>query len=178
MPKTRFYHRDKIARIPLSLHSGGSKYTMLNGVIDYRIVKAYHTLRRLLYIRPSHQFLDPLLLISHRLFDLLLIHSKKKTPDEIVAFTQAWPGTVPLTIVPTAYPDLTEAKARALGKIGIMIYANHAVRAAVTAMREVFAAIRRDGGIHQVDKRIASVEDIFDLQRVPAMKAAEKRYLR
>ena len=110
--------------------------------------------------------------------DLLLIHSKKKTPDEIVAFAEGWPGTIPLTIVPTAYPDLTEAKARALGKIGIMIYANHAVRAAVTAMREVFAAIRRDGGIHQVDKRIVTVEEIFELQRVPAMKAAEKRFLR
>jgi phosphoenolpyruvate phosphomutase len=110
--------------------------------------------------------------------DLLLIHSKRKTPDEIVAFATAWPGTIPLTIVPTAYPDLTEAKARALGKIGIMIYANHAVRAAVTAMRDIFAAIRHDGGIHEVDKRIAKVEDIFDLQRVPAMKAAEKRYLR
>ena len=110
--------------------------------------------------------------------DLLLIHSKRKTPDEIVAFANAWPGTIPLTIVPTAYPDLTEAKARALGKIGIMIYANHAVRAAVTAMRDIFAAIRRDGGIHEVDKRIATVEDIFELQRVPAMKAAEKRYLR
>ena len=91
---------------------------------------------------------------------------------------EAWPGAIPLTIVPTAYPDLTEAKARALGKIGIMIYANHAVRAAVTAMRDIFAAIRRDGGIHQVDKRIVSVEEIFELQRVPAMKAAEKRYLR
>lgn len=110
--------------------------------------------------------------------DLLLIHSKRRTPDEIVAFADAWPGAIPLTIVPTAYPDLTEAKARALGKIGIMIYANHAVRAAVTAMREVFAAIRRDGGIHEVDRRIASVEDIFELQRVAVMKAAEKRYLR
>ena len=110
--------------------------------------------------------------------DLLLIHSKRKTPDEIVAFTNAWPGTIPLTIVPTAYPDLTEEKIRALGKIAIVIYANHAVRAAVTAMREVFAAIRKDGGIHNVDKRIASVEEIFDLQRVAAMKTAEKKYLR
>jgi phosphoenolpyruvate phosphomutase len=110
--------------------------------------------------------------------DLLLIHSKRKTPDEIVTFTESWPGTIPLVIVPTAYPELTEAKVRALGKIAIVIYANHAVRAAVTAMREVFAAIRRDGGIHQVDKRIASVEDIFELQRVAAMKAAEKKYLR
>jgi phosphoenolpyruvate phosphomutase len=110
--------------------------------------------------------------------DLLLVHSKKKTPDEIVAFCERWDGPIPLTIVPTAYPDLTEAKVRALKKIRIVIYANHAIRAAVGAMRQVFAQIRRDGGIHQVDKQIASVEDIFDLQRVPAMKAAEKKYLR
>jgi phosphoenolpyruvate phosphomutase len=110
--------------------------------------------------------------------DLLLVHSKQKTPDEIVAFTERWQGPIPLVIVPTAYPDLTEAKVRALGKIKIVIYANHAIRAAVGAMRQVFAQIRRDGGIHQVDKKIASVEDIFELQRVPAMKAAEKKYLR
>lgn len=110
--------------------------------------------------------------------DFVLIHSKKKTPDEIVAFAERWSGTVPLVIVPTAYPDLTEAKVRALGKIAIVIYANHGLRAAAGAMREVFGAIRRDGGIHNVDKRIVSVEDIFDLQRVPEMKAAEKKYLR
>lgn len=110
--------------------------------------------------------------------DLLLVHSKRKTPDEIVAFTERWQGPIPLTIVPTAYPALTEAKIRALGKIKIVIYGNHAVRAAVTAMRDVFARIRRDGGIHEVDKQIASVEDIFELQRVPAMKTAEKKYLR
>ena len=80
--------------------------------------------------------------------------------------------------MPTAYPDLTEAKVKALGKIRIVIYANHAIRAAVSAMRQVFAQIRRDGGIHNADKAIVSVEDIFELQRVPAMKAAEKKYLR
>ncbi len=110
--------------------------------------------------------------------DLLLVHSKRKTPDEIVAFTERWQGPIPLTIVPTAYPGLTEEKVRALGKIRIVIYANHAIRAAVGAMRQVFAQIRRDGSIHNVDREIASVEDIFELQRVSAMKAAEKKYLR
>jgi phosphonopyruvate hydrolase len=110
--------------------------------------------------------------------DLILVHSKRKTPDEIVAFCERWRGPVPLTIVPTAYPDLTEDKIRALGKIKLVIYANHAIRAAVGAMRATFAQIRRDGGIHKVDRQIASVEDIFALQRVPAMKAAEKKYLR
>jgi len=110
--------------------------------------------------------------------DLLLVHSKRKTPDEIVAFCERWEEAIPLVIVPTAYPELTEDKVRALGKIRIVIYANHAIRAAVAAMRQVFAQIKRDGGIHRVDKQIASVEEIFELQRVPAMKAAEKKYLR
>jgi phosphoenolpyruvate phosphomutase len=109
--------------------------------------------------------------------DLLLVHSKRKTPDEIVAFSQRWQGPIPLVIVPTAYPDLIEAKIRELGNIAIVIYANQAIRAAVSAMRKVFAEIRRDGGIHRVDRQIASVEEIFDLQRVGAMKDAEKRYL-
>ena len=45
-------------------------------------------------------------------------------------------------------------------------------------MRQVFAEIRADGGIHNVDKRIVSVEEIFELQRVAEMKATEQKYLR
>jgi phosphonopyruvate hydrolase len=110
--------------------------------------------------------------------ELILVHSKRKSPDEIVEFVRRWPLATGLVVVPTAYPQLTEAKIRELGKIAIVIYGNHAIRAAVTAMREVFAAIRADGGIHRVDERIVGVEEIFRLQRVPAMKQAEKRYLR
>src|SRR5438270_2658303 len=93
--------------------------------------------------------------------DLLLVHSKKKTADEIVAFSERWKGPIPIVLVPTAYPEMTEERARALGNIAVLIYANHAIRAAVTAMRKVFADIKRDGGIHNVDKEIAAVEDIF-----------------
>jgi len=83
-----------------------------------------------------------------------------------------------LVVVPTAYPDLTEARIRQLGNIGMVIYGNHAVRAAVTAMRQIFAEIRADGGIHNIDKRIVSVEEIFELQRVAEMKRTEQKYLR
>jgi phosphoenolpyruvate phosphomutase len=110
--------------------------------------------------------------------DMILVHSKRKTPDEIIGFTRRWPKETRLVIVPTAYPDLTEPKIRELGKIGMVIYGNHAIRAAVTAMRQVFAEIRADRGIHNIDKRIVSVEEIFELQRVPDMKQAEKEYLR
>jgi phosphoenolpyruvate phosphomutase len=110
--------------------------------------------------------------------DMILVHAKQKTPDEIVAFARRWQGETRLVVVPTAYPDLTEARIRDLGNIGMVIYGNHAIRAAVTAMRQVFAEIRADGGINNVDKRIVSVEEIFALQRVAELKAAEQKYLR
>jgi phosphoenolpyruvate phosphomutase len=110
--------------------------------------------------------------------DCVLVHSKSKVPDEILAFSAQWKGRAPIVIVPTAYPDLTEARIRDTGNIRMVIYGNHAIRAAVTQMQRVFARIRADGGIHNVNRDIVSVETIFDLQQVAASKAAEKEFLR
>lgn len=110
--------------------------------------------------------------------DMILIHSKQKTPDEVESFVRAFKGRVPIVIVPTAYPEMTAARIRALGRVRMVIYGNHAIRAAVTAMKDVFAAILNDGGIQNVDKRIVSVEEIFRLQDMDRVKADEKRYLR
>jgi phosphonopyruvate hydrolase len=110
--------------------------------------------------------------------DAVLIHSKQKTPDEVLAFIDAWNGKVPLVLVPTAYPQLTEADIAALGKVGIVIYGNHAIRAAVGAMRTVFATIRAHGSISDVDKTLPSVKDIIALQGDAQMRELETKYLR
>ena len=110
--------------------------------------------------------------------DAILIHSKQKTPDEILTFIQAWPGTVPLVLVPTAYPQLTEADIAALGKVAIVIYGNHAIRAAVGAMQKVFAQIRQDGGIQGVDAALPTVKQIIDLQGDRHMREVERRFLK
>lgn len=110
--------------------------------------------------------------------DAILIHSKSKTPDEIVEFIHAWEHDTPLVIVPTAYPQLTEKDITALRKVRMVIYGNHGIRAAVTGMEEVFKQIRSDGGIQNVDKTIVPVTHIFDLQDVPKMKEDEKKFLR
>ncbi|MGK8838107.1 phosphonopyruvate hydrolase [Achromobacter xylosoxidans] len=110
--------------------------------------------------------------------DAILIHSKQTTPDEVLAFIAVWSGRVPLVLVPTAYPQLREADIQALGKVGLVIYGNHAIRAAVGAMREVFARIRKDGGIHGVDAGLPTVRDIIDLQGDADMRELERRFLR
>lgn len=110
--------------------------------------------------------------------DAILIHSKQKTPDEIVAFCKAWSGHVPLVLVPTAYPQLSFADIAALGKVGLVICGNHAIRAAVAAMQNTFRRILADGGIAGVENDIASVAEIFALQGDARMREIEKAFLR
>jgi phosphoenolpyruvate phosphomutase len=110
--------------------------------------------------------------------DLVLVHSKSRTPDEVEAFARAWDGPCGLVLVPTAYPQLDEARIRALGSVRMVIYGNHAIRAAVTAMKSVFARIAAEGGIAGVDRDIVTVEEIFRLQRMDAVKETERRFLR
>ena len=110
--------------------------------------------------------------------DMILVHSKKKTPAEAESFVRAWTGRAPLVLVPTAYPDLTVERIKALGNVKMVIYGNHALRAAVTAMQRIFARIRAEGGILGVDEEIVSVEEIFRLQRMDEVKADEEKYLR
>lgn len=110
--------------------------------------------------------------------DLILIHSKQKTPTEIESFTRAWSGNVPLVIVPTAYPELNERRILELQKIKIVIYGNHAIRASVTAMQDIFARILKDRGIEAVSKEIVPVQEIFRLQNMDQVKAGSDKYLR
>ncbi|HEY9567914.1 MAG TPA: phosphonopyruvate hydrolase [Thalassobaculum sp.] len=110
--------------------------------------------------------------------DMILIHSKQKTPDEVESYVRAWTGKVPIVVVPTAYPEFTVERMRALGKIAVAIWGNHAIRAAVTAMQTVFRQILDDGGIHGADRNIVGVEEIFRLQDMDRVKADEKRFLR
>ncbi|WP_077378816.1 isocitrate lyase/phosphoenolpyruvate mutase family protein [Mesorhizobium prunaredense] len=108
---------------------------------------------------------------------MILIHSKQKAPDEVESFVRAWSGKALIVIVPTAYPEMNEERIKALGRIAIVIYGNHAIRASVTAMKDVFARILKDRGIHNVNRDIVSVEEVFRLQRMDQVKVDEERFL-
>ncbi|MHC4171682.1 MAG: phosphoenolpyruvate phosphomutase, partial [Planctomycetota bacterium] len=86
-------------------------------------------------------------------------------------------GRAPITLVPTMYPDLTEEKIKELGKVKIVIYANHTFRAAVKAAEEILQEIKRAKGIHTINDMMVPVTRLFELQGVPQMKENEKKYL-
>jgi phosphoenolpyruvate phosphomutase len=110
--------------------------------------------------------------------DAILIHSKSKEPAEIVEFVNNWDLDVPLVLVPTNYPMLKEKDIIELGKVKMVIYANHGLRASIRNMEATFKKIKKDGGIYDIDEFVAPMSTVFDLQGIPELKANEKKFLR
>jgi phosphoenolpyruvate phosphomutase len=108
--------------------------------------------------------------------DALLIHSRKSTPDQILAFARAWTRPVPLVIVPTMYYS-TPVEVFEQAGIRLVIWANHNARAAITAMQRVSRTIFAERSVANVEDQIAPVKEIFRLQDAAELEAAEDRYL-
>ena len=108
--------------------------------------------------------------------DLVLIHSKSNTPDEVVSFVKNWNGSVPVVIIPTAYPQLTEREIKELGKVKLVIYANQVLRSGIKAQETLLQRIREAGGIYDIDDLMVPVSHVFELQGVPKLKENESKY--
>jgi phosphoenolpyruvate phosphomutase len=108
--------------------------------------------------------------------DAILIHSKLSKPDEIVTFAKEWARRSPLVIVPTRYYSTPTEVFRQAG-ISTVIWANHLLRAAVSAMQSVAKEIFESQTLVNVEDRIVSVNEIFRLQDADEYSAAERIYL-
>ena len=108
--------------------------------------------------------------------DAILIHSKLKVPSEIFAFAERWANRAPLVIVPTTYYTTPTDLFRQAG-ISTVIWANHALRASITAMRETTRRIFADQSLQEIEGRVATVKDIFALVGNAELEEAEQRYL-
>jgi phosphoenolpyruvate phosphomutase len=108
--------------------------------------------------------------------DAILIHSKLSKPDEIVTFAKEWARRSPLVIVPTRYYSTPTEVFRQAG-ISTVIWANHLVRSAVSAMQSVAKEIFASQTLVNVEDRIVPVNEIFRLQDADEYTAAERIYL-
>jgi phosphoenolpyruvate phosphomutase len=108
--------------------------------------------------------------------DAILIHSKLSRPDEILEFMAEWAGRGPVVIVPTKYYSTPTEVFRAAG-VSAVIWANHLVRAATTAMESVAEEICATETLVNVEDRIAPVAEIFRLQGAEEYERAERIYL-
>lgn len=108
--------------------------------------------------------------------DGLLIHSKKSTPDQILAFAKAWENRCPLIIVPTMYYS-TPVEVFEEAEISMVIWANHNLRSSIQAMQETSRRIYEERSLSSVEDKVVSVKEVFRLQNADELDKAESLYL-
>jgi phosphoenolpyruvate phosphomutase len=108
--------------------------------------------------------------------DALLIHSKISAPDEILEFCKEWANRCPVVIVPTMYYATPMDRFRA-ENVSLVIWANHNMRIAIQAMRDVSRQIYEEESLVNVEGLLPTVKDVFALVGNAELADAENRYL-
>ena len=97
--------------------------------------------------------------------DGIMIHSRKKSPEEILEFCRKFrekdQGT-PIVVVPTSFNSITEEELAAAG-VNIVIYANQLTRSAFPAMQSTAVEILRNHRALEVDSKLMPFKDIIRL---------------
>ena len=99
--------------------------------------------------------------------DGIMIHSKSKSPDEVYEFMEDYQHLcheighrAPVMCVPTTYGSARTTELFGKG-IRIVVYANHLLRAAHSAMQHVCEDILQNDHVLGSDSRFTSVTDLF-----------------
>lgn len=93
----------------------------------------------------------------------VMIHSKERKPDGVFEFLERFRDAgnrQPVICVPTTYNDVPAEELKARGA-SIVIHANHLIRAAHFAMRQVCLSILDNDRSREVDNLITPVAEIF-----------------
>ena len=97
--------------------------------------------------------------------DGIMIHSRRKSPDEILEFCQKFreeDGKTPIVVVPTSFNSITEEELARAG-VNIVIYANQLTRSAFPAMQSTAEEILKNHRALEADSRLMPFKDIIRL---------------
>ena len=97
--------------------------------------------------------------------DGIMIHSKKKESDEILAFCQEFSkfeNRVPLVVVPTTYNTIYEQELEDMGVNGV-IYANQLLRSAYPIMTKTASTILEHERSYEAEKYCLPINDFINI---------------
>ena len=102
--------------------------------------------------------------------DGIMIHSRKKEPDEILEFCKKFrefEKNRPLVVVPSSFNSILESELEYAG-VNVVIYANHLLRSAFPAMQKTADSILQNERSLECDDHLLSIKDILEL--IPGTK--------
>lgn len=97
--------------------------------------------------------------------DGIMIHSRRKEPDEILEFCdrfRAEDKDTPIVVVPSSFNTITEGELSEHG-VNVVIYANQLTRSAFPAMQKTAEDILRYHRAKEVDDRLMPIKQIITL---------------
>ena len=97
--------------------------------------------------------------------DAIMIHSRKKDPDEIFEFVSKFrnkDSATPIVVVPTSFNSVTEEEFKRRG-VNVVIYANQLTRSGFPAMQNVARTILTNHRAKEADDMCMSIKDIITL---------------
>ena len=104
--------------------------------------------------------------------DIIFVHSRKESTDEIFEFLKLWQGKVPIMIIPTAFPTVTLDELKSRG-VGMVVYAHQTTLAAFAAVSDVIKQMSKIKSLSELNTKMASMDDLFKLQGMHKIKEHE-----
>lgn len=97
--------------------------------------------------------------------DGIMIHSRRKEPDEIFEFVEkfrAKDSSTPIVVVPTSFNTVTEEEFKKRG-VNVVIYANQLTRSGFPAMKKTAETILQNHRAKEADDMCMSIKEILTL---------------
>lgn len=108
--------------------------------------------------------------------DMILIHSRESTGKEALEIPKHWKSKIPLVIVPTKFPHLTNKQLFNAG-FSMIVLANQTERVKIKAVREALKIIKNYDCINPIEKELsASLDDMRDLTPIRETEEIDRRF--
>ena len=104
--------------------------------------------------------------------DIIFVHSRKESPDEIFEFLKRWKGKIPIMIIPTAFPTVTLDELKSHG-VKMVVYAHQTTLAAFAAVSDIAKQLSKANSLSEIKAKMASMEELFELQGMQKIRDHE-----
>ena len=108
--------------------------------------------------------------------DMVMIHSRETTGKEALSIPKKWKPSVPLVIVPTKFPKVTNKQLFNAG-FSVVVLANQTERIKIKAIREGLRLIKENDSTYLIEKNLsATLDDMRYLTPVKETESINRRF--
>lgn len=107
--------------------------------------------------------------------DIVLIHSREVTGKEALEIPKLWKRDIPLVIIPSKFPQLTNKELFDAG-YSIVIFANHTMRAKIFGIKKILKILKSKQNAKDIEPYIATLDEFRNLTPIEETKKRKERY--